>query len=125
LCEGTSVRSRAMEKRKRDIEERRRLLDAKRRKTRGEEHTAEKPKAFEEAASSVTHTSIPDVLQQRSSAQEPKQSTQKSPSQSHQSTVDPFAALESRVNVPEGRPANNDADSFLEQLGIDLGFGKT
>jgi hypothetical protein len=106
---GGSVKSRAMEKRKREIEERRKLLEAKRKKVKVNETTS-------------NHESSPpvkaDALVDSPSAYEARKLTRIQ--QNDEVPVDPFATLEARAapssKSKKKQSATSDADAFLSQL---------
>lgn len=111
----TSARSRAQEKRKREVEERRKLVEAKRRKLRPESH--EEPSAV---------SPVPAVQPEgpRLSPASQQRATSKPPPPTFN---DPFAALESQalaLNRKSAGGAQDEADSFLAQLGLDLKSSK-
>jgi hypothetical protein len=130
-----SVRSRAMEKRKREIDERRQMLEAKRKKIRGADPG---PAAISTATSndllsdsrakgetSPSGSKIAPTITQDSFLSSEAQSSKPQPSKNTPTMVsfDPFSQLEKHTNFStktsgkmKAGPAPNEADSFLAQL---------
>lgn len=134
-----SVRSRAMEKRKREIDERRQMLEAKRKKIRGADAGSvvisaatstsndsgllSDSRAKEERSPASSKTA-PAILQDSFSSPE-AQSSRPQHGKNTPTIVsfDPFSQLEKHANLPtktsgkmKAGPAPNEADSFLAQL---------
>jgi len=126
MIAGSNVKSRAMEKRKREIEERRKLLEAKRKKPK----LNEEPRKDE--GSSLSRTNAPP-----SSASKPQEapfgstatdsfaeleSQTMSKKQKPQTASDPFATLEASSGKTKQKgndkvkPVPTDADAFLSHL---------
>ena len=107
-----TVKSRAMEKRKRELEERRKMIDAKRKKPKLEDDAASRIKA-------VTASELPSVF-----AHSDSQLTKVMESDTAQLTMsnDPFAALESQSlssgvkGKKKAVPVKTEADAFLADL---------
>ncbi len=118
---GSSVKSRAMVKRKREIEERRKLLEAKRKKVKVDETMSKHESSPPVQAGAPAHKSSQETLLapvDSPSAQEPRNLTQIQ--QNDEVPADPFATLEARA-APSGKSkkkptATSEADAFLSQL---------
>ncbi|KJA22886.1 hypothetical protein HYPSUDRAFT_138494 [Hypholoma sublateritium FD-334 SS-4] len=122
-----TVKSRAMEKRKRELEERRKLLESKRRRLRPNDESA--PIPVTESSNALPDDSAPqDLATKDSTPLKPSPLEAQSIPQPNtrtvvNETVDPFAALEAQT-VPSTRPnhkkgpavSENEADFFLAQL---------
>jgi hypothetical protein len=114
------VKSRAMEKRKRELEERRKLIEAKRKKARVAPPSNEKagPPAHPPAAIPTTESG--PISTERPAALGNSGQQKSNAAVAH----DPFALIEARTTNSENKkkgkdnitPAVNEADSFLSQL---------
>jgi len=126
------VRSRAMEKRKREIDERRQMLEAKRKKIRGSgppdistatsNDVLSHPRAEETspAGSKLAPTIVQDSFSSPEAQSGKRQLGENAPTRVY---FDPFSQLEKQSHVSKktsgktkAGPAPNEADSFLAQL---------
>ena len=126
MTAGSNIKSRAMEKRKREIEERRKLVEAKRKKPKlDEESRKDKGSSLPRTNAPPSSVSLPQEAPSGSTATNPfaELESQTVPKkQKPQSATDPFSALEesSGKSKQKGKdkvkPVPTDADAFLSHL---------